>query len=79
MSIDNEIRRIAEKYVGNLKARVDQRIEEMEEDANSRYLIYKVLGVTNEEGKLIDIYQNKGRFLYMYAGSFLAEAAKACF
>src|SRR5438132_11876081 len=31
------------------------------------------------EGKLIDVYQNKGRFLYKYAGSFLEEAAKLCF
>ncbi len=42
-------------------------------------VIYKVLGVTNEEGNLIDIYQNKGRFLYKYAGSFLEEAAILCF
>ena len=28
---------------------------------------------------MIDVYQNKGRFLYKYAGSFLEEAAKLCF
>ena len=27
----------------------------------------------------MDEYQNKGRFLYKYAGSFLEEAAKLCF
>ena len=79
MSIDNEIRRIADEYAANLKARVDQRVEEMEADDNSHYLIYRVLGVTDEEGKLIDVYQNKGRFLYKYAGSFVEHAAKACF
>ena len=79
MSIDNEIRRIADEYAANLKARVDQRVEEMEADDNSYYLIYRVLGVTDEEGKLIDVYQNKGRFLYKYAGSFVEDAAKACF
>ena len=79
MSIDNEIRRIADEYAANLKARVDQRIEEMEADDNSYYLIYRVLGVTDEEGKLIDVYQNKGRFLYKYAGTFVEDAAKACF
>ncbi len=63
MSIDNEIRRLADKYANNLKARVDQRVEEMEADDNSHYLVYQVLGVTDEEGKLIDVYQNKGRFL----------------
>jgi hypothetical protein len=36
------------------------------------------LGITDEEGQLIDIYQNKGRFLYRYAGTFLEEAAKLC-
>ena len=35
--------------------------------------------IADEEGRLIDIYQNKGRFLYKYAGSFLEEAAKLCF
>lgn len=28
---------------------------------------------------MIDVYQNKGRFLYKYAGSFLEEATKLCF
>ena len=79
MSIEDEIRRLADKYAENLKDRVDQRIEEMESDDKSHHLIYQILGVTDEEGKLIDVYQNKGRFLYKYAGSFLEEAAKACF
>jgi len=47
MSIDNEIRRIADKYADNLKTRIDQRVEEMEADDNSHYLIYRVLGITN--------------------------------
>jgi hypothetical protein len=38
-----------------------------------------VLGISDEEGRLIDVYQNKGRFLYRYAGSFLESAAKLCF
>ena len=79
MSIDDEIRRLAANYAANLKARIDKRVEEMEADDDSHYLIYRVLGVADEEGKLIDVYQNKGRFLYKYAGSFLEEAAKACF
>jgi len=43
----------------------------MKEDDNSHYLVYRVLGITTEEGQLIDIYQNTGRFLYKYAVSFL--------
>lgn len=41
-------------------------------------LIYRVLGISNNRGQLIDIYQNTGRFLYKYAGSFLEEATILC-
>lgn len=30
-------------------------------------------------GRLIDLYQNKGRILYQNAGAFLERAAKLCF
>ena len=62
-----------------MKVKVNARVEEMESDDNSHYLIYRVLGIKEDEGKLIDLYQNKGRFLYKSAGSFLEEAAKLCF
>lgn len=52
---------------------------EMEDDDNSHYLLYRVLGVPEEEGRQIDRYQNKGRLLYRYAGTFLEEAARVCF
>lgn len=77
--IEEEIRQLANTYGENLKAKVDARVEEMAEDDNSHHLIYKVLGVADEEGHLIDVYQNKGRFLYKYAGSFLEDATKLCF
>ncbi len=73
-----EIKKLADKYACELKRQVDLRIEEMKDDDTSHYLLYRVLGVTNEEGNLIDIYQNKGRFLYKYAGAFLEEAAIIC-
>ncbi|MCP4612699.1 MAG: ApaLI family restriction endonuclease [Planctomycetes bacterium] len=79
MNIRDKIRELAELYSTNLKQRTDDRMKEMEEDDNSHYLIYRVLGVTDREGKLIDLYQNKGRFLYKYAGSFLEQAAVLCF
>tara|TARA_R110002124_G_scaffold287337_2_gene473379 strand:+ start:2924 stop:3550 length:627 start_codon:yes stop_codon:yes gene_type:complete len=79
MTIEQKLRALAEKYATNLKAKVDNRVQEMEADDNSHYLIYRVLGIATEEGRLIDVYQNKGRFLYKYAGSFLEEAAKLCF
>ncbi|WP_199765413.1 ApaLI family restriction endonuclease [Helicobacter felis] len=37
------------------------------------------MGISNKEGNLIDLYQNKGRFLYKHAGAFLEEAAFVCF
>ena len=77
--IQEKIESLACRYAENLKTQVNIRIKEMEEDDDSHRLIYRVLGITNEEGKLIDVYQNKGRFLYKYAGSFLEEAAIACF
>ena len=72
------IKALADRYARDLKHQVDLRIEEMKEDDTSHYLLYRVLGVTNEEGNLIDLYQNKGRFLYKYAGAFLEEAAVIC-
>ena len=79
MLIEEKIKRLASKYAGRLKTRVDERVKEMEADETSHYLIYQVLGISDHEGNLIDIYQNKGRFLYRYAGSFLQDAAKLCF
>jgi hypothetical protein len=51
----------------------------MQADDRSHFLIYRVLGISEAEGELIDVYQNKGRFLYKYAGAFLEEAVVACF
>lgn len=73
------IEALANKYASKLDAKVVERMEEMKEDDTSHYLIYSVLGISDEEGNLIDLYQNKGRFLYKYAGSFLEEAAILCF
>ena len=79
MSIEDEIRELAATYSSRLEKQINNRIVEMEADDHSHYLIYKVLGISDEEGRLVDIYQNKGRFVYKYAGSFLEEATKKCF
>lgn len=79
MPIEDEIRELAAKYSSRLEKQIGERIVEMEADDHSHYLIYKVLRVSDEEGRLVDIYQNKGRFVYKYAGSFLEEATKKCF
>lgn len=74
----HNIRNLAEIYSSNLKIKIEDRRVEMEADDNSHYLIYRVLGISLNEGQLIDQYQNTGRFLYKYAGSFLEEAATLC-
>jgi type II restriction enzyme len=79
MTIKEKIIELANIYSNNLKNKIDARVVEMKQDDNSHYLIYRVLGVTLKEGKMIDVYQNKGRFLYKYAGSFLEEATILCF
>jgi hypothetical protein len=79
MNVRNEIRALADEYARLLKQKIDERVEDMDADDKSHFLIYQVLGVSDEEGHLIDVYQNKGRFLYRYAGSFLENAAKLCF
>lgn len=75
----NLIHSLANRYSSLLSKKMDSRLLEMETDNNSHYLIYSVLGIPYKEGKLIDEYQNKGRFLYKYAGSFLEEASILCF
>ena len=79
MTLAEKIRDLAAQYANRLKNRIDERVAEMEEDDQSHTMIYQVLGVSGKEGKMIDVYQNKGRFLYKYAGSFLEEATKLCF
>jgi type II restriction enzyme len=74
----SKIELLAEEYAKNLNTKIANRIEEMKADDNSHYLIYRVLGISNIEGQKIDEYQNSGRFLYKYAGSFLEEAASLC-
>ncbi len=77
--IKQDILSLANKYAKELNSKVTERVEEMRQDDLSHYLIYQVLGIDEEEGYMIDLYQNKGRFLYKYAGAFLEEAATMCF
>lgn len=79
MTIHEEIKNLALDYSNNLLAAIDKRTKEMLADDVSHYLIYRVLGISFHEGQQIDLYQNKGRFLYKYAGTFLEEATKKCF
>lgn len=76
--LKSKISDLADKYASNLGEKISSRKLEMKKDDNSHYLIYRVLGISTNEGMLIDEYQNTGRFLYKYAGSFLEEAATLC-
>jgi hypothetical protein len=76
--LTNAIEQLAETYSKALDAAITARTKEMEADDTSHYLVYRVLGITSKDGKLIDSYQNTGRFLYKYAGSFLEDAATLC-
>lgn len=77
--IDQEIADLATVYSKQLQNKMSARAEEMKQDDMSHKLLYRVLGVSDEEGELIDLYQNRGRFLYKYAGAFLEKAAIMCF
>ncbi|MCU0239500.1 MAG: ApaLI family restriction endonuclease [Pyrinomonadaceae bacterium] len=79
MSIEEKIQELAQSYANELKENIKERLLEMEEDDTSHYLIYQVFGVCDSEGERIDIYQNKGRFLYNSAGNFLEKVAFLCF
>lgn len=74
-----QLETLADKYAKDLDKQIKLRVQEMEHDDKSHYLIYQVLHISEQEGHLIDVYQNKGRFLYKYAGSFLEAAAILCF
>jgi hypothetical protein len=79
MEIKEKIKLLANKYAQELDKKIQERVLEMKEDDNSHFLLYQVLGISDVEGELIDIYQNKGRFLYKYAGAFLEESVVLCF
>jgi hypothetical protein len=79
MTVEEKIRLLAADYAQRLAVVMAARVEEMAADDRSHLLIYRVLGITAEEGYSIDVYQNKGRYLYKYAGTFLETAAKLCF
>lgn len=74
-----KIRALAQRYAQVLDGKIEERILEMKEDDTSHFLLYKVLGISETDGELIDVYQNKGRFLYKYAGAFLEDAVFLCF
>ena len=78
LDIYQKIKSLADTKAVELANKVNQRLREMSTDDQSHHLIYHILGVPPKEGYATDVYQNKGRFLYKYAGDFLEEAAIIC-
>jgi hypothetical protein len=78
-AINAQLAELAATYAADLAQKTATRLAEMADDDLSHLLIYRVLGVSTAEGQQIDLYQNKGRFLYNAAGRFLQEATKLCF
>lgn len=78
MILYDEIKELSDIYETKLRSQVKQRVLDMEEDDYSHHILYQVLGVSPKEGHDIDVYQNKGRFLYKYAGAFLEDATFMC-
>ena len=76
--LKRKVGQLADSYAQNLRQKIADRKEEMKADDNAHYLIYRALGISAQDGQRIDEYQNTGRFLYKYAGSFLEEAATLC-
>jgi hypothetical protein len=79
MDIENESRVLAKHYSEELAKKIEGRRLEMLGDDKSHYMIYRLLGISLEAGLAIDLYQNTGRFLYRYAGTFLERVSKLCF
>lgn len=77
--IEGRIASIAERYRVGLQNRIQERKQEMMMDDNSHYMLYNVLGISNELGAATDFYQNVGRFLYKYAGAFVEDVIIECF
>lgn len=77
--IEQQIRQLANQEAIKLQTKINARMNAMREDDTAHFLIYQVLGVSTEEGRQIDLYQNKGRFLYNAAGRFLEKATQICF
>lgn len=50
MNIEQKIRALAASYAQALKQRMDARVEEMKDDDKSHYLVYRILGIADEEG-----------------------------
>ena len=57
MLLKTKIYELAQRYREQLQQQLIRRVEEMEQDDCSHFLIYRILGISTTEGQQIDIYQ----------------------
>ena len=53
MDVEHAVRELAHRYASDLKRVMGARVTEMDGDDTSHFLIYRVLGVSDAEGRLI--------------------------
>lgn len=68
---------IIDRNRDNLQDAIDARQAEMAGNNLEHYMIYQLLGLSQDEGHNVDVYQNIGRFVYKYAGALIEEATIA--
>lgn len=49
--VEQDIRDLAARYATELQTKIATRVSDMDADNNDHYLIYQVLGVSDEEGR----------------------------
>jgi len=63
-SVEIAIRALALKYANELKSKIDGRLIEMETDDTSHYLIYQVLGISDDLSKQRPVSLQVCRFVF---------------
>jgi hypothetical protein len=79
VDIEAAIREIADRHTALVNTSVERQLHEMKQEQNDHRMIYNMMGVSEKECALIDEVMVKGRFMMVYAGKFIEEAAVACF
>lgn len=77
--LKNKIRDIINLRRDKLQSKIRERKIEMELDSSDHYMLYNLLGFSEEKGYEIDLYHNIGRFLYAHAGALIEEITLATF
>lgn len=79
MTLRERCLQIVNEHSTQVTDQIARRRVEMEEDETDHYLLYRILGIEEEECPRIDLYQNVGRFLYYHAGKVLERLTAAIF